>query len=273
MHNPAPKIVRPLALLLAIVLFNACLANAQKAAAISELRPLAPGITLPVRLGRSLEAGKVKPGTSFLATTTQRVPIAQHLYLHHGAKLHGVVVTSTQGNGTAAKPSILSIRFTSLQYKGQTVPVATKVIAIANFVQVDETALPAQGSSDRGNPSPASWTTSQIGGDIIARSGWIGDLTDSSFHKVGSADYFGVYTLPLKPADGKGPPFPRALGVFSATAAGLYGIEAGTSMQSASGTITLTRPDRKLLLRDGDHLLLEVVSAGQSTLDTSSRTR
>ena len=237
---------------------------AQKDTAISTLRPLTPGVTLPVRLGRSLQAGKVKPGASFTAATTQRVPIGSHFYLHHGATLHGEVVASTEGDGSAAHPSILSIRFSSLQYKNQTVPISAKAIAIANFVQVDETSVPANGGSDRGNNSPASWTTYQVGGDILDRSGWIADLNDGSFHKVGSADYYGVYTLPQAPSNGDGPAFPHALGVFSATAAGLYGIEEGTTLHSSAGTITLTRPAHKLLLRDGDNILLEVISPSQS---------
>ena len=239
--------------------------HAQKSTPVAELQPLQDGVTLPVRLHRYIRAGAVKPGTRIVATTTQRIPVNDYSYLHHGAKLLGKVVTSTAGDGTPAMPSTLSIRFTSLQYRGRTVPIATKAIAIANFVQVGETSYPATGSADRGNNSPASWTTIQVGGNVIDRSGWIGQVCDRSFRKVGTADYFGVYTLPLKPLNGAGPAFPHALGVFSTTASGLYGIEEGTTMHSAGGVITLTRPQGKLLLRDGDNLLLEVVSAEQGS--------
>ena len=248
-------------LLLAPALFSPAL-NAQKSVAVAELQPLASGVTLPVRLGRSLQAGKVKPGTGIVVTTTQRVPVGAGFYLHHGAKLRGAVVASVKGDGTSAQPSVLSLRFTSLEYRGRTVPIATRAIAIANFVQVDETAVPTMGVADRGNSSPASWTTLQVGGDVLARDGWIGELCDSTLQPVGSADYYGVYTLPRRPPGGDGPAFPRALGVFSTTASGLYGMEEGTALQSPAGTITLTRPAGKLLLRDGDDLLLEVVSVG-----------
>lgn len=248
------------ALLLALLIIFTPQTHAQKSAAVAELQPLMPGITLPVRLSHALEAGNAKPGARIVATTTQRVPVGAHSYLHHGARLFGDVVASTEGDGTAAHPSTLSIRFTSLRYKNQTVPISTSAVAIANFVQVDDTTVPINGGSDRGNNSPASWTTSQVGGDILCRSGWIADLVDGGLHKVGSADYFGVYTLPQPPTNGSGAPFPRALGVFSATASGLYGIEEGTALHSSNGTITLTRPARKLLLRNGDNLLLEVVN-------------
>ena len=156
-------------LLLALVLFSP--AFAQKSVAVAELQPLAFGVTLPVRLGRSLQAGKVRPGTGIVVTTTQRVPVGVGFYLHHGAKLRGAVVASVKGDGASAQPSVLSLRFTSLEYRGRTVPIATRVIAIANFVQVDETAVPTMGVADRGNSSPASWTTMQVGGDVLARSG------------------------------------------------------------------------------------------------------
>ena len=254
---------RKAALLLALLVVLGPSAQAQKAVAVSVLQPLLPGVTLPVRLSRSLVAGKVKPGTRIVAATTQRVPVGERLYLHHGARLVGEVVASIQGDGTAAQPSTLAVRFSSLQYKHETVPILTKAVAIANFVQVDETAMPTNGGADRGNNSPASWTTRQVGGDLLDRSGWIGELVDGALHKVGSADYYGVYTLPRPPENRDGQAFPRALGVFSASAAGLYGIEEGTALHSANGVITLTRPARRLLLRNGDNLLLEVIAPGQ----------
>src|SRR5215467_8675962 len=61
---------------------------------VSELRPLTTGVTLPVQLGKTLRAGKTKPGTTFTATTTQRVPISEDRYLDRGAKVHGEVVSS-----------------------------------------------------------------------------------------------------------------------------------------------------------------------------------
>ena len=48
-------------------------ADTRKTQEISELRPLQAGVTLPVAVGRTLRAGKVKPGTVFLLKTTQRV--------------------------------------------------------------------------------------------------------------------------------------------------------------------------------------------------------
>ena len=52
----------------------------------TELQPLPAGITLPVQMGRTLRAGKVKPGTVFQVKTTQRVPISANGYLKSDRK-------------------------------------------------------------------------------------------------------------------------------------------------------------------------------------------
>lgn len=226
--------------------------------AVTELQALPPGITLPVEIGRTLRAGKVKPGTVVQVKTTQRVFVSEYRYLKQGATIRGEVVESATGDGTAAHPSTLAIRFTQLSYRGQTVPVATRAVALANLMAVDDTFLPATGSTDRGNSNPASWTTRQVGGDLVARSGWIGDVVGSGLRTVGRADYYGVYSLPVTLPDGA--VVPRAMGVFSTTAQGLYGYETGAQLESSGGLITVTSPERRAVIRAGDSLLLEVIA-------------
>ncbi|WP_353069229.1 hypothetical protein RBB75_00845 [Tunturibacter empetritectus] len=229
----------------------------QRSVSVTNLEPLPVGVTLPVRLGRSLRAGRTRVGSAVIAKTTQRVPVTEGTYLDRGAELEGKVVASVAGDGTTASPSVLSIEFTSLRYHKQTVAVMIKAIAMANFVQVGDTFLPVQGGSDRGNSSEASWTTAQVGGDQVVRSGWVGPVVGSGLRTVGRADYYGVYSLPA------GSSAPRAMGVFSTTASGLYGFETGTSLSSSGGTITLNRIAKRLGMRDGDNLLLEVVASSR----------
>ena len=228
-----------------------------KSQAIAELQPLPVGVTLPVRIGRTLRSGKLKAGTVIEVKTTQRVPVSATEYLKQGAIVRGEVVTSTAGDGTAAHPSVLAIRFDQLSYRGQTVPVVTKAVAMANLMAVNDTFLPATGSTDRGNSNQASWTTEQVGGDFVARSGWVGDVVGSGLRTVGHADYYGVYSLPEKLADGA--MVPRAMGVFSTRAKGLYGYETGAQVESSGGLITVRSPERRVVIRDGDNLLLEVI--------------
>jgi hypothetical protein len=231
----------------------------QRAHAVSMLQAVPVGVTLPVQMGQTLRTGKTKPGTVFTAMTTQRVPVSEDLYLDRGAKVRGEVVESTAGDGTAAHPSVLTIRFTQLSYRGQTVPVVTRAVAIANIMSVSDTFLPANGSTDRGNPNPASWTTQQVGGDFVARSGWVGDVVGSGMRTVGYADFNGVYSLPVT-VDGM--KLPRAMGVFSTSAKGLYGYDAGAALESSRGLITVANPEKHVVIRDGDNVLLEVVADG-----------
>ncbi len=243
-------------LVLAGVFAFAAAAVAQREAAISELGVLPQGVTLPVKLGRSLRAGKVRVGTQIVVRTTQRVPVSEEFYLKAGAELDGEVVASTAGNGST--PATLSIRFTRLRYGNQSIPVRTKAIAIANFMQVGYAYLPADGGPDMGITSQANWTTKQVGGDAVVRSGWVGPVVGSNTQTVGRADYYGVYSLPAA-SPGDGPSFPRALGVFSTTVAGLYGFERGSALTSVDGTITITGRGKSIELRNGDNLLLEVI--------------
>lgn len=233
------------------------LADSLKGRAVSELRPLPDGVTLPVELDKTLRSGKTKPGTVFTVTTTQRVPVSEETYLNRGAKLHGEVVTSTAGDGTAAHPAVLVIRFTQLSYRGQTVPVVTNAVAVASRLAVDDTYLPANGSTDRFTSNPASWTTRQVGGQLVARSGWVGPVVGDGLRAVGNADYYGVYSLPME-TDGMR--FPRAIGIFSTTAKGMYGYEEGATLESSGGVITITSPERRAVIRVGEGLLLEVVA-------------
>jgi hypothetical protein len=246
-------------LVLACVFAFVAAGVAQREVAISELGVLPQGVTLPVQLGRSLRAGKVRVGTQIVVKTTQRVPVREGSYLKAGVELDGEVVASVAGNGNASTPSTLSIRFTRLRYGKQSIPVRTKAIAIANFVQVGYTHLPADGGPDMGITSEANWTTKQVGGDAVVRTGWAGPVVGFNTGTVGHADYYGVYSLPAASPD-DGPPFPRALGVFSTTAAGLYGFGSGSALKSADGTITLTGPGKSIELRNGDNLLLEVIA-------------
>ena len=234
-------------------------AVAQREATVSELEGLSPGVTLPVQLGRSLRAGKVQVGTAIVVKTTQRVPVSEETYVKAGAEVDGEIVTSIAGNSNGSALATLSIRFTRLRYGTHSIPIRTKAIAIANFMQVSYTHLPAGSGSDMG-VSEANWITKQVGGDSVVRTGWVGPVLAPGVGQVGRADYYGVYSLPADFSN-HGLPFPRALGVFSTTAAGLYGFGGGCELRSADGTVTVTGPGKTIELRNGDNLLLEVISS------------
>ncbi len=254
-----PRRVAMRAALLLVCVFTFRIAIAQRGSAVSELEALRPGVTLPVQLNRAIRAGKVKVGAQIVVKTTQRVPVGENAYLNAGAEVDGEVVASVAGSGASSTPATLSIRFTRLRYGKRIIPLKTKAIAIANFMQVTDTQLPVDGGPDMGNTNEANWSTRQVGGEVIVRTGWLGPVVGNNTQKVGYADREGVYSQPAASPDG-GPPFPRALGVFSTTANGLYGFGKECSLQSTDGTITVTGPGKNLELRNGDNLLLEVIA-------------
>ena len=236
---------------------------------LTTLTALPAGVTLPVQLPKSLRAGKTPVGTRIILRTTQRVPVAVHTYLERGAEVRGEVMASEAGDPKTARPPSLTLRLTSLRYRHQEIPLLTKVIAIANFTDVDETAVPSNGATDRGNANPASWTTTQVGGDEVYRSGWVGEVADTVMHTVGFADYYGVYRLPTRNAKTGAMSLPCAMGVFSTTAEGLYGFDERSRLISSDGVSTIVGGAKTLVVRGGDDLLLEVIDAPPDQLTKS----
>lgn len=243
------------------LMFSSLASFAQKETAIPVLSPLPQGINLPVRLTRALKAGVAKPGIKFKAFTTQRVPVTLHSYLPAATEIDGEVLASQPASSTSG-PSVLTLRFTNIRYRGQSMPLQAKALAVANFVQVMDASVIASGATDRGNPDPANWTTNQVGGDQVYRSGWMGNVYSSHSKKVGFADFHGVYALPDSNTG-----LPRALGVFSSNSAGLYGFSDTASLASDGSRITVSDPSRPVILRKGDQLLLEVTSAAAGQQD------
>lgn len=226
---------------------------------VETLQPLAPGLTLPIELTRALKAGHTRPGTPVDAVTTQRIPLTLTTYLPRGAKVTGTVIASTAADKHTGSPATLTIRFDTLHYHQQVVPLVADALAIANFTAVGDTFASTNDGSDRGNSSPASWTTQQVGGDQVCRSGWKGPVFSSSMQPVGFADFYGVYADP--PAGNIGPDaIPHAVGVFSTSAHGLYGFDFSDKLSSSGTEITVTA-NRDLVLRSGDDLLLQILPA------------
>ena len=225
---------------------------AQEGSPVTTLTALPVGLTIPIVLPHALRAGKTPAATPIVAHTAQRVPLDRDFYLASGTEVLGTILISTAPNPKAGIAANLTFRFTALRLQGQTIPMRTTTLAIANFVQAIETAEPASMATDRGNSSASNWTTTQVGGDEVARSDWKGTLTDTAGHQVGFADFHGVYANP-----DPGSTLPRALGVFSASAKGLYGFNDGASLHSDGNTTTVSAP-QKLVLRRGDSLLLQL---------------
>jgi hypothetical protein len=213
----------------------------------SRLVAPAPGATVPITLAKTMKAQKLSVGQLVTARLFQRVPLSDGTYLPRKVDIVGHIVSSD--------PSSLSILFTQLRWKSQTVPIRVRLIAAASSHNVYQTTLPV-GGTDRGTSNPADWTTRQVGGDEVYLSAGSGRVYDQYSQPVGYADFHGVYADPAS----TGQP-PRAMGPFSTTAIGLHGLPGFSIISPGNGDtpITFGVSNPKWQLASGGVLLLEVV--------------
>jgi len=212
-----------------------------------DLAPPPPGATLPVILNETLKADKLRADQSISADLAQTVPLAKDVVLPAQARLEGRVVKVSRSG--------VSFVFDRLSWQGSTIPVHVRLVAAAGMMTVSDAGLPV-GGTDRSVSSPGDYTTHQVGGDEVMRSNWSGKVYDQRGAVVGFANYSGVYKNPAGPAE-----LPHAMGVFSTTASGLYGI-GNLSVASPGGAgkpIRLKATKSDWTIRSGSALLLEVV--------------
>jgi hypothetical protein len=206
-----------------------------------------PGATLPVTMVTTVKPVHLVVGQPVTARFIQRVPVSTSSYLPRNVEVLGHIVSSG--------PSSVSILFTQLRWRDQTVAIHLQLVAAASPHNLLEASMPL-GATDRGTSSPADWTTRQVGGDEVYRSAGWGKVYDQYSQPVGYADLHGVYQDPLSSGEPS-----HAMGPFSTTATGLHGFT-GVSIVSAGDagvpiTFGLSKPNWQLA--SGTALLLKVV--------------
>jgi hypothetical protein len=237
--RPADWIVRGVVLWVTAFYCAAALGGSAK-----KLTPLPEGTTLPVLLTRGLDARHVRVGEPVVARLAQRVPLADGSYLPEKAKVTGTVV--------ACDNTSLTLRFDRLRLGEQEQPIDVTLRAAAHWFDVHQSVIPVT-PPDRSLTNPNDWTTRQIGGDEVYRSGGWGKVYDQYSEPVGHADPYGVY----EPASVVGGPA-RAMGPFSTTSTGVYDLP-GIEIASAGGEgkpIVLRLTSRKWQLHSRTALLL-----------------
>jgi hypothetical protein len=228
----------------------------------SRAQSLPPGTTLPARLQNTLNSEKDQPGKTFTLKITQEIPVAGQPVIQRGATLTGHVV-ATQSIKIGAQSSRITLQFDKLRFSRQEIPVILGLRAIASVVEVQYAGMPTNSDDNS-----ASWTTRQIGGDVVYRGG--GPVTTSWGEVVGKPVSDGVIGRLIAPRDGPLPgnlhcesdDSPHALGVFASTACGLYGFTRFTierdGFEQPKGQITFVS-SKSIKIRAGSQLLLEIL--------------
>jgi hypothetical protein len=219
------------------------------------------GTILPLQLNSSLNSKNSKPGQIISARIMQDVPLPSGLRIRAGSRAVGRILEVIEArNGNGAK---VRFQFDMLEVSKRKISITTNLRALASMMEVNDAQVPKTGS-DRGE-SQNSWTTEQIGGDVVYRGG--GPVA-KGLTVVGTPAPNGVLdriaSNPGMNCHGSidGNDQFQALWVFSADACGTYGfpdltvIHAGRS--DPEGQITLASHKDNFDIRRGSGLLLRV---------------
>jgi hypothetical protein len=229
----------------------------------SRAQSLPSGTTLPARLQNTLSSEKDQPGKTFTLKMTQDIPVSALAVIPRGATLTGHVV-ATQSIKTGAQSSRITLRFEKLRFSHQEIPLVLGLRAMATVVEVRYAGIPTNSDDNS-----ASWTTRQIGGDVVYRGG--GPVTTSWGEVVGKPVSDGVIGRLIAHRDGPLPGSarcasndkPHALGLFASTACGLYGFTRFTmeedGFEQPKGQITFVSSSKFVKISAGSQLLLEIL--------------
>ena len=217
---------------------------------------------LPVYLNAALSSRKTKLGQLITARVMQDVPLPGDAKIPAGATLAGQVTAVQPASGSHG--GSISFRFDMLRLPHEHVRLIVHLRAIASTWEVRHAQLPLTI-----DPTAAanSWTTVQIGGDVVYRGG--GPVMNRS-GVVGKPVENGVLVrLDSNPGrgcrgDGTGERA-QALWLFSSDACGTYDLQNvtivrtdRTSASAPTGEITLRSSKGDINVRTGAGLLLLV---------------
>jgi hypothetical protein len=237
-------------------------------AQVSQPYSLSPGTTLPIRFVKTVDPGKVHPGDTFSAKTTQAVRLSNGKLLPAGSRVIGQVVNANsfvfdKTPYAKQKASTLAIRFDSVENKDVRLPLHVYVRAMADPFAVRDAELPKATDLD-----PLS-TTTQIGGDqvvpsqseILSRDG---DIV--GYHRRGGAYAHLISSVGKSPTECDGSDTEQSMGLFSAAACGLYGFTDATLLTTGKtgepSVLTLSARRRSAAIWANSEMLLEVFGEG-----------
>ena len=216
--------------------------------------------TLPIVFLNTTSARRARPGDIVLARTVQAVRLGNGSVIPRGAMITGHVVAATPLHGvkipwSLQKPSVLSVHFDTIMIGNKTVPLYVTVRAMADPFISEEALTPINHDID------ASGKTTQVGGDL--RYPWNAPVVNREGNVVGYTRHGGVYARLAANGRCDASSEDVALGIYSASACGLYGfvgvsaLEMGTA--SHPSTLTLVSTHTSPALWKNSTALLEVL--------------
>ena len=194
-----------------VLLISAAIAGAQ------EIPP--PAIALPVTLNSTIDVRKVVPGQPITASIAQDVPLPSGGRIRAGSRVNGRVL---QAGRKVGGRTYVRLRFDQVGVNGRDIAITTSLRAVASPREVHDAQLPQHGPVL--GESPANWTTTQVGDDVVYRGGGhvmhdakvVGDPVKDGVMAV-------LLAVPRAGCETASGDRRLALWVFSSSACGAYG--------------------------------------------------
>lgn len=196
-------------------------------------------MTLPVVFTNSVSANHSRIGDIVTAKTSQQVRLANGSVVPAGTKVTGHILAANafvydKTPYAQQKQSVLSIQFDAIEVGGTSLPLKVTVRAMADPVTSNEARTPMASDVDP-------WgTVTQIGGDQLTPSQR--EVTSSEGDVVAYNKRGGVYAHLIASGRCDGNSIEVPMGIYSASACGLYGFAevAAPEMGSVERPSTLT---------------------------------
>ncbi len=134
-------------------------------AIFSVAQQLPVGTLLPVALGNTIDADKVRAGQRISAALGQYIE-TDGRRLPRRTQVNGHIVQAQPGS--ASSPSRVTLVFDSIRIAGRDVPITTSLRAMASMHAVFDAQLPTNLVNDYGS-SIRDWNTLQVGGQAVYR--------------------------------------------------------------------------------------------------------
>jgi hypothetical protein len=220
---------------------------------------------LPIVFAKSISADRANVGDVVLAKTDQEVRLSNGKVIPPGARVTGHVIAARgfvydKTPYAHQKQSELSIRFDSLDAAGTALPLNVTVRAMADPLTSGGAREPK--SSDLDSLA----TVTQIGGDQLIPSQ--SEVRNMDGDVVAYNKRSGVYAHLIPNGRCDGSDVEVSVGIFSASACGLYGFTDVSATElgsvSAPSAITLVSSRTSPKIWKGSHALLEVLPAQQT---------